>query len=132
MPVRVLIVDDLEPFRKAAHEVVAASDGFVAVGEAVSGEEALGPIARVHPGPRGRGRRRAARGAAGAPREVFRPPRGGGGGPAPAGASPGPAAGRSSGSRRPAPGRAPRLAAAPSNPACLIPPPALRATSPAR
>jgi DNA-binding NarL/FixJ family response regulator len=39
--VRVLIVDDLVPFRTVARAVIAASDGFVAVGEARSGEEAV-------------------------------------------------------------------------------------------
>src|SRR5215471_288659 len=39
--VRVLIVDDLVPFRRVARAVIDASDGFVAVGEAGSGEEAV-------------------------------------------------------------------------------------------
>ena len=39
--VSVLIVDDSAPFRRAAQAVVAATPGFVAVGEAASGEEAL-------------------------------------------------------------------------------------------
>jgi DNA-binding NarL/FixJ family response regulator len=39
--VRVLIVDDLVPFRRVARAVIDASDGFEAVGEAVSGEEAV-------------------------------------------------------------------------------------------
>jgi pilus assembly protein CpaE len=39
--VRVLIVDDLVPFRRAARAVIDASDGFEAVGEAGSGEEAV-------------------------------------------------------------------------------------------
>jgi DNA-binding NarL/FixJ family response regulator len=47
--IRVLIVDDLEPFRRAAREVVAASDGFVAVGEADSGEEAVAQAELLHP-----------------------------------------------------------------------------------
>jgi DNA-binding NarL/FixJ family response regulator len=47
--VRVLIVDDLEPFRVAAREVVAASDGFEAVGEAGSGEEAVAAVRRLRP-----------------------------------------------------------------------------------
>ena len=37
----VLIVDDSAPFRRAARAVVEATPGFVAVGEAASGEEAL-------------------------------------------------------------------------------------------
>ena len=41
MAVRVLIVDDLLPFRRVARRVIDASDGFEAVGEAVTGEEAV-------------------------------------------------------------------------------------------
>jgi DNA-binding NarL/FixJ family response regulator len=37
----VLIVDDLMPFRRVARAVIEASDGFEAVGEAASGEEAV-------------------------------------------------------------------------------------------
>jgi DNA-binding NarL/FixJ family response regulator len=37
----VLIVDDVAPFRRVARAVIDASDGFEAVGEAVSGEEAV-------------------------------------------------------------------------------------------
>jgi DNA-binding NarL/FixJ family response regulator len=39
--VRVLIVDDLPPFRRVARAVIDASDGFEAIGEAGSGEEAV-------------------------------------------------------------------------------------------
>jgi DNA-binding NarL/FixJ family response regulator len=39
--VRVLIVDDRVPFRRVARAVIDASDGFEAVGEAGSGEEAV-------------------------------------------------------------------------------------------
>jgi two-component system, NarL family, invasion response regulator UvrY len=39
-PVRVLIVDDQAPFRRAARAVLAATPGFEAVGEAESGEQA--------------------------------------------------------------------------------------------
>ncbi len=39
--VRVLIVDDQEPFRMAARLVVEATDGFDVVGEAESGEESV-------------------------------------------------------------------------------------------
>lgn len=39
--VRVLIVDDQEPFRRAMAAVVEATDGFVVVAEATSGEESL-------------------------------------------------------------------------------------------
>jgi DNA-binding NarL/FixJ family response regulator len=41
MPVRVLIVDDQEPFRMAARLVVEATDGFEVAGEADSGEESV-------------------------------------------------------------------------------------------
>lgn len=40
-PVRVLIVDDQEPFRVAARLVVESTDGFEVVGEAGSGEESV-------------------------------------------------------------------------------------------
>lgn len=46
MPVRVLIVDDVESFRRAARAVVQAADGFEVVGEAASGEESL-EVARI-------------------------------------------------------------------------------------
>ncbi len=39
--VRVLIVDDQPPFRDAARMVVELTDGFVVVGEAENGEEAV-------------------------------------------------------------------------------------------
>ena len=41
MPVRVLIVDDQEPFRMAARLVVEATEGFEVAGEAESGEESV-------------------------------------------------------------------------------------------
>lgn len=41
MTVRVLIVDDQEPFRSAARLVVSLLDGFSVVGEAASGEEGV-------------------------------------------------------------------------------------------
>lgn len=41
MAVRVLIVDDQEPFRQAARAVVELTDGFEVVGEAESGEDAV-------------------------------------------------------------------------------------------
>ena len=41
MPVRVLIVDDQEPFRMAARMVVDATDGFDVVGEAETGEDSV-------------------------------------------------------------------------------------------
>jgi DNA-binding NarL/FixJ family response regulator len=41
MTVRVLIVDDQEPFRMAARLVVEATDGFEVVGEAETGEDSV-------------------------------------------------------------------------------------------
>jgi len=41
MTVRVLIVDDQEPFRLAARMVVDATDGFEVVGEAETGEDSV-------------------------------------------------------------------------------------------
>jgi len=41
MTVRVLIVDDQEPFRMAARMVVEATDGFDVVGEAETGEDSV-------------------------------------------------------------------------------------------
>ena len=41
MTVRVLIVDDQEPFRAAARMVVEFTDGFEVVGEAVTGEDSV-------------------------------------------------------------------------------------------
>jgi DNA-binding NarL/FixJ family response regulator len=49
MAVRVLIVDDQEPFRLAARMVVEATDGFDVVGEAESGEESVTMAAEVGP-----------------------------------------------------------------------------------
>jgi two-component system, NarL family, invasion response regulator UvrY len=50
MSTRVLIVDDVESFRRAARAVVQAIDGFEVVGEAASGEESLEKtrVARPH------------------------------------------------------------------------------------
>ena len=47
--VGVLIVDDSAPFRRAARAVVAATPGFVAIGEAASGEEALRALEDLDP-----------------------------------------------------------------------------------
>src|SRR5262245_4914156 len=47
--VGVLVVDDHCTFRQAARDVVEATPGFVPVGEAASGEEALGLIERLAP-----------------------------------------------------------------------------------
>ena len=41
MSVRVLVVDDQEPFRQAAAAVIAAADGFQLVGAAATGEASL-------------------------------------------------------------------------------------------
>ena len=47
--VRVLIVDDQEPFRRAMAAVVAETDDFVVVGSAASGEESLALAAALRP-----------------------------------------------------------------------------------
>jgi len=47
--VRVLTVDDQERFRQIAGEVIAATPGFEAVGEAASGEEALDAVEQLTP-----------------------------------------------------------------------------------
>ncbi|HEY0473849.1 MAG TPA: response regulator transcription factor [Kribbella sp.] len=47
--VRVLIVDDQEPFRRAIAAVVAETDGFAVVGSTASGEEALLATVRLRP-----------------------------------------------------------------------------------
>ncbi len=47
--VRVLVVDDQEPFRRAIAAVVAETDGFVVVGSAISGEESLTALERLQP-----------------------------------------------------------------------------------
>jgi DNA-binding NarL/FixJ family response regulator len=49
MDVRVLTVDDQELFRRVAEDVIAATTGFEAVGEAASGEEALAAVERLAP-----------------------------------------------------------------------------------
>ncbi len=46
---RVLIVDDLAPFRRVARAVIDASDGFETVGEAGTGEEAVQVAGRLLP-----------------------------------------------------------------------------------
>ncbi len=50
MTVRVLVVDDQAPFRRAARAVVAATAGFELAGEASSGEEAVALAASLHAG----------------------------------------------------------------------------------
>jgi DNA-binding NarL/FixJ family response regulator len=47
--VRVLIVDDQEPFRSAARMVVEMSDGFEVAGEAESGEHGVELAAQLQP-----------------------------------------------------------------------------------
>ena len=47
--VRVLTVDDQELFRRVAEDVIAATPGFEAVGEATNGEEALAAVDRLAP-----------------------------------------------------------------------------------
>ena len=49
MDVRVLTVDDQAVFRVVAREVIEATPGFVSVGEAASGEEALEAVAELAP-----------------------------------------------------------------------------------
>ena len=49
MTVRVLVVDDQEPFRAVALEVVEALDGFEVVGEASTGEESVELAATLAP-----------------------------------------------------------------------------------
>lgn len=49
MRVRVLIVDDLEPFRRAARAVVQATPGFEVAGEVASGEESLDKVKSLRP-----------------------------------------------------------------------------------
>lgn len=44
VPVRVLIVDDQEPFRQAAAEVVGATEPFVVVGTEATGEGCLAAV----------------------------------------------------------------------------------------
>ena len=47
--VRVLIVDDQDPFRRAMEAVVDATEGFVVIGYATSGEESLTAAASLSP-----------------------------------------------------------------------------------
>lgn len=49
MSVRVLIVDDQEPFRMAARMVVDATEGFEVVGEAESGEASVEMASELSP-----------------------------------------------------------------------------------
>lgn len=47
--VRVLVVDDQEPFRRAAGALISATEGFVLVGDAVDGEESLATAIQHQP-----------------------------------------------------------------------------------
>jgi CheY-like chemotaxis protein len=47
--VRVLVVDDQEPFRRAIAAVVSETDGFAVVASTASGEESLTAVARLRP-----------------------------------------------------------------------------------
>jgi DNA-binding NarL/FixJ family response regulator len=47
--VRVLIVDDQEPFRRAAKAVVASTNGFEVAGEARDGEGSVDAVLGCHP-----------------------------------------------------------------------------------
>ncbi len=49
MSVRVLVVDDQEPFRLAAAAVVAAADGFELVGSADTGEASVVAVEELRP-----------------------------------------------------------------------------------
>ena len=49
MTVRVLIVDDQEPFRMAARMVVDATDGFDVIGEAETGEDSVAMANELRP-----------------------------------------------------------------------------------
>ena len=49
MTVRVLIVDDQEPFRMAARMVVEATDGFEVVGEVETGEDSVTMASELSP-----------------------------------------------------------------------------------
>jgi DNA-binding NarL/FixJ family response regulator len=49
MPIRVLIVDDQEPFRLAADAVVDATDGFAVVGSVATGEASVEAAAALYP-----------------------------------------------------------------------------------
>ena len=49
MSIRVLIVDDQEPFRLAARMVVDVTDGFEVVGEAETGEDSVAMAADLKP-----------------------------------------------------------------------------------
>jgi CheY-like chemotaxis protein len=47
--VKVLVVDDQDPFRRAMAAVVEATDGFVVVGSVASGEESVEAVRNLQP-----------------------------------------------------------------------------------
>ena len=47
--VRVLIVDDQVPFRRAAQAVVESTDSFVVIGAVATAEDALASVAELEP-----------------------------------------------------------------------------------
>jgi CheY-like chemotaxis protein len=47
--VKVLVVDDQDPFRRAMAAVVEATDGFVVVGAVASGEESVEAVRNLQP-----------------------------------------------------------------------------------
>ena len=49
MSVRVLIVDDQAPFRRAARAVVETTDGFQVIGESETGEASVEAARELHP-----------------------------------------------------------------------------------
>ena len=49
LDVRVLVVDDQEPFRRTMTTVVDETDGFVVAGSSASGEGALAAVAELRP-----------------------------------------------------------------------------------
>jgi DNA-binding NarL/FixJ family response regulator len=49
MSVRVLIVDDVAPFRSAARAIIQATPGFEVAGEAETGEESLDAVKAMKP-----------------------------------------------------------------------------------
>jgi two-component system invasion response regulator UvrY len=49
MPVRVLIVDDQEPFRTVARTVVEMTEGFEVIGEAETGEDSVSSAHELNP-----------------------------------------------------------------------------------
>ena len=48
--IRVLVVDDQDPFRRAMAAVVEATDGFVVVGAVATGEQSVTAVRELRPG----------------------------------------------------------------------------------